>query len=739
MHQDLIPEIKRRNPILEVAAELGVEVDRSNVAHCFRPERHKHGDRSPSLAFFPQADPEKDRFKCFVCDDVGGDVIDLVEQRNGFGKKEAIEFLKKRIGIVDITPRVLSLDQKVAKVQQKLRQNKEGQEYLKSRGFREETIEKLKIGFDDGTIFGRRFKNMIVFPYLNSGKATYIKGSAIEKDADGKRHHENIGGTIPGLYNETALKDTREVFLCEGETDTITLAQEGFASVGAPGVQGFKRQWTQKLKGKKVFIVWDNDGPGTEEARRLSNLLMEEGIERYLLSLPEGIKDVNDLYLKDKDEFPKVISSLVTEALRKKTTDCSRLNVDIETVRETIESHYRILWPSVEACLSCIATLRLKDLEHPVSLNLVGDPSSGKSLEVSWIAGNKEHVYRTDHFTPKAIVSHAANIKEKDRAKVHMLPKIKDKVIAISELAPMFRGRADDIRDNCIRLIRLLDGEGWIGDSGAAGRQGFEEEHLFCWIGCTTPLEYKIWDIFGQLGPRLWFHWIPKDEKTPEQRHAEACSGLTPKEKNKRCRDAVTQFINDLLGGGRYDIGWDIRSDPKEVCITIQKFAELVAHARGLVRVAVDRYRESLQLEHSTPIVEAPYRAYNVLTSIARGHAILYGRKMLSIDDLGVIKRTAMSTMPDDRRIILPKLIENNGRLTSDEISEVLRCSKPKALISMEAMSAVGLVRINEGDGSVPNEIVLEDKFQWLLTEEFASISVNGFDTVRVKNACFPR
>jgi hypothetical protein len=86
-----IRRIEQANPILEVAAEMGLKV-RGNLGSCFRTEKHAAGDE-PTL-FFNVA---KNTFLCKTCRDVGGGVIDLVCQFKGWQRRQAIEWLVHRI------------------------------------------------------------------------------------------------------------------------------------------------------------------------------------------------------------------------------------------------------------------------------------------------------------------------------------------------------------------------------------------------------------------------------------------------------------------------------------------------------------------------------------------------------------------------------------------------------------------------------------------------------------------
>jgi hypothetical protein len=91
MEPDEIRRVEQKNPILQVAIELGLKV-RGNMSACLRGERHPE-PQSATLFF----DVARNSFLCKSCSDVGGGVIDLVCQVRGWERQQAIEWLAHRI------------------------------------------------------------------------------------------------------------------------------------------------------------------------------------------------------------------------------------------------------------------------------------------------------------------------------------------------------------------------------------------------------------------------------------------------------------------------------------------------------------------------------------------------------------------------------------------------------------------------------------------------------------------
>ncbi|MDB5105282.1 MAG: zinc finger CHC2-family protein [Fibrobacteres bacterium] len=85
-----IEAVKAANPIFDVLRDLGLPVQNGRI-RCPRPENHANGDRTPSVSVWP----DRGQFKCWVCADVKGDVIDLVRLARGCTFREALEYLAR--------------------------------------------------------------------------------------------------------------------------------------------------------------------------------------------------------------------------------------------------------------------------------------------------------------------------------------------------------------------------------------------------------------------------------------------------------------------------------------------------------------------------------------------------------------------------------------------------------------------------------------------------------------------
>ena len=153
-----------------------------------------------------------------------------------------------------------------------------------------------------GTPLELRFKkHRLLFPFwITAGRRypVYLQGRDV--NAGKEYRFDNLAGSVPCPYNFDAVLEARRegkpVFLCEGATDTMTLYQAGFKSVGIVGTQGFKPEWVKYFDGLQVYIATDPDDAGKQAAKKIAGVFVNQG--RYspkVIQLPEG-QDVTDYF-----------------------------------------------------------------------------------------------------------------------------------------------------------------------------------------------------------------------------------------------------------------------------------------------------------------------------------------------------------------------------------------------------------------------------------------------------------
>lgn len=163
-----------------------------------------------------------------------------------------------------------------------------------------------------GKITGLRFKgHRLIFPFwltLDGRRyPVYVQGRNIHAQ-DKRERFNNPSGSVPCLYNFDAIQAARAagkpVILCEGATDTLTLAQNGYHSVGIVGTQGFKPEWTRHLAGLEILLATDGDQAGREAARKIAQVFVAEGMRApKAIPIPNG-QDVTDYFTGKRTKTP---------------------------------------------------------------------------------------------------------------------------------------------------------------------------------------------------------------------------------------------------------------------------------------------------------------------------------------------------------------------------------------------------------------------------------------------------
>lgn len=143
-------------------------------------------------------------------------------------------------------------------------------------------------------------RHRLLFPFYWKGEPVDVQGRDVEA-ADKQSRFRNTTGANPIPYNADDLLEARatgsKVFICEGATDTLALAQSGRLVVGIVGTGGFKAAWLDAFDGLDVYLALDNDQAGQKAAKEITKVFLDAGHRApKVVKLPEGIKDVNQFF-----------------------------------------------------------------------------------------------------------------------------------------------------------------------------------------------------------------------------------------------------------------------------------------------------------------------------------------------------------------------------------------------------------------------------------------------------------
>jgi DNA primase len=337
-------------PIIDIAARLGIELNRYGKALCF-----KGHDTTPSLSVSVRGN----FFKCFGCN-IGGSGIDLVKEYLNIPTAEAIRWIESKYSICRGTPGGPNADKtphrangeargtikqdgrKYADIYREfldLLDTDEAVKYLEGRGIRRDITERAEIkavpkdhagikkaladkqGIDrlkaagivaesktSGKLYFVFFNHRLIIPYHDAdGNIVNLQGRNII-DTGGRGEYRLLSDIDTVLYNLRGLRDIRPggtVYLCEGAIDALSCLQLGLEHpIAVAGVNNFKAEYFDVLEPYRLIIASDKDGAGNAFYLRLKKGYLRRGkgvhaLDYSLLkadyNVTGAVKDLNDI------------------------------------------------------------------------------------------------------------------------------------------------------------------------------------------------------------------------------------------------------------------------------------------------------------------------------------------------------------------------------------------------------------------------------------------------------------
>ncbi len=339
---EVIEEVRSRNDIVDVISGY-VKLQRKGSSYfglC-----PFHNEKSPSFS----VSPGKQMYYCFGCG-AGGNVFTFLMEYENYSFQEAVKTLADRAGVAlpeieysqeakrarDEKNAVLEVNREAAKYYYYLLRTPEGApglEYLKKRGLTAETMQRFGLGYagrySDGLYrylkkkgvsdellkksglmqvnekqgMYDKFWNRVMFPIMDlNGKVVGFGGRVM---GDAKPKYLNSPETAVfdksrNLYGLNFARSSRkkQLLLCEGYMDVISLHQAGFTNAVASLGTALTSQHASLLKRftDEAVLTYDSDEAGIRAALRAIPLLKEAGVTAKVLHMEP---------YKDPDEFIK--------------------------------------------------------------------------------------------------------------------------------------------------------------------------------------------------------------------------------------------------------------------------------------------------------------------------------------------------------------------------------------------------------------------------------------------------
>lgn len=245
---------------------------------CYNASFHKNEDRDPSLVIY-----DGDRgYYCFACG-VNGSHEWLLKQygiQSELPRRKRVEYKKeyKQYDFQDIYTKLKPLTSEARKV-------------LQAKGLDPDALEEMGWRWHSGVV--KNWGDGIFIPYKVKGR---VVGARLRL-LSGPIRFMSLPGGESFAFMTDGMRD--ESFVCEGETDTLTLNQLGYKAVGIPGAtntQSIRKLIFEAQKhGTRLTVVPDNDKAGRDFYERVKRLGDEYNVDVRMLQVPVS-KDVNEWY-----------------------------------------------------------------------------------------------------------------------------------------------------------------------------------------------------------------------------------------------------------------------------------------------------------------------------------------------------------------------------------------------------------------------------------------------------------
>ena len=330
-------------------------------------------------------------------------------------------------------------------------------------------------------------------------------------------------------------------------------------------------------------------------------------------------------------------------------------------------------------------------------------------------------------------------------------------------------------------ITRIADGQGLASDSGAHGHRAYEGTHMLVWIGAAVDVPYNVHKVLATLGPKLYFFRLPYADRTvdeimkdmggdfsikfdsiqtalydylkwfeigPELKHddtdgeGELDKDPLIQEKDLRFKGDGTDLFkfhddNDLIhnekmrrkkleaerkeitGPRLLKMVWDRQKDDVQSKKCIAELAKLLSYLRCEVKTWHTEGTQGSDYGYNPSLPEDPKRAADILMNVARGHALLYGRNYVTIEDVPITIKIALSTAQIERVTLFDLLLNHKGTLKTTEMEQYLNFSPPTIRRIMTEFKAARLVDIGTVGANHEQCMSLKEEFKWFLDDEF--------------------
>jgi DNA-binding transcriptional ArsR family regulator len=187
-----------------------------------------------------------------------------------------------------------------------------------------------------------------------------------------------------GLWRLCEWTGSDTLYLCEGTSDTWTLWHADLPALGIPSATCWREEWWREVEGfERIVLIPDADDAGAGLAQKLAETCPDHLQERvYVLHLPEGVKDANELWQQvdaDPERFKEALKLATWQPLKELPT-CQVANLPETDDLPLLAPLGELLSSNAEHELEYVPLLGVDGLIARGTLTLIGaHPKAGKT------------------------------------------------------------------------------------------------------------------------------------------------------------------------------------------------------------------------------------------------------------------------------------------------------------------------------------------------------------------------
>ena len=428
-----------------------------------------HDDKTPSF----YVSPSKGLCKCFSCGK-GGNVVHFIMEEEQLSYYEALKFLAKKYGI-EVEDRQLTDEERLQQNEREsmfavnewasnyfhetMMSTDDGRSiglaYFRTRGFRDDIIEKFRLGFclpsydamskaavkkgfredfivktglafrrDDGTLRDR-YRDRAIFPWFAvSGKIVAFGGRVLDARTKGV-NQKYINSPESDIFHKSrelygifqakkAIAKEDRVFMVEGYTDVISMHQCGIENVVANSGTALNVAQIKLLHRftSNITLLYDGDSAGIHAALRGTDMLLAEGMHVKILLLPDGDDPDSFARKHTAEDFKAYIDAHQTDFIIFKTNllmeEAGRDPIKRAQLISDIVKSISVIPEEITRAVYIRETSQMLNVEERILLN---ETEKIRKQELERLARERERMKETGDAAsrPTAVPSDAAS------------------------------------------------------------------------------------------------------------------------------------------------------------------------------------------------------------------------------------------------------------------------------------------------------------------------------------------